>query len=123
MRKTANQLKTIQVSQFIDQELGLCNIKRCVKCVSEIKTNIKTRNKKYCEKCRVEVLRTKKRDWKRNKVCRKNNELKCLDCGVSLGDIKYKRYCSGCIKIRYKVQHEKSYLKRKDRKIKEMFGL
>ena len=91
-------------------------MKKCVGCHIDIKTTIKTRNKKYCDKCRIESLRIQKRDWKRKLVGRYGNDLKCLDCNVFLGELKNDRkYCDNCIGIRVRKQKHLYYLNRKNK--------
>jgi hypothetical protein len=91
---------------------------RCKNCPNEFETTVKTRNRKYCDICKFIILKIQKRNWKRKRVGRYGIDLKCLDCGIFLGNLKNDRkYCDECNIKRVKISHHNSYLKRKQRLI------
>jgi hypothetical protein len=90
-------------------------IRGCTVCKKNIE--VPTLQTKYCSDCAKIMYRKRARDWKRNHITRKEFDLFCLDCNVSLplnskGD---KKYCSLCARKRTKQSRKVCYLSKKRR--------
>lgn len=91
--------------------------KKCINCTNHFDTTIKTRNKKYCDECKLTIWHKQKKDWKRKKMKTFGKIRLCHYCKIDLGDdAKTDRiYCVDCAVIRDKILHHISYLKRKNK--------
>lgn len=88
--------------------------KKCKNCPNEFKCIVKTKNKKYCDICRKEVLKIQKRDWKRKLTGTYGKIRMCVLCKVILDNSSKadREYCVECAVLRDKVLHHTSYKKR-----------
>ena len=70
---------------------------------------VKSLKTKYCGVCSLATKRVKARDWKRLHTTRKDFDLFCLECNVSLpiGSKGDKLYCVICARNRIKKQYSK----------------
>lgn len=87
----------------------------CVNCKKEFEYTKKTKNRKYCDSCKLSIWYKQKKDWSRKKAGTFGKPRLCHYCKVELGDdAKTDRiYCVNCAVIRDKILHHISYKKRK----------
>ena len=95
--------------------------KKCVNCTNEFKCVVKTKNKKYCDICRIEIWKNQKRDWHRKKVGKYGKPRVCILCKIEFEDeaSANREYCVNCAILRDKVLHHTSYKKRSRKTLKE----
>lgn len=83
-------------------------MKICKLCAIEFKTTPQTRNRKYCEHCKIIIRRKQKRDSYNS---RKSFDLFCLRCGESLGiNDTHKQYCEKCLPIQRREYRQQYHI-------------
>ncbi len=95
--------------------------KRCVNCPNTFELNTKNRNRKYCDVCKIIILKEqkKKNDLSRYHTTRREYDLFCTKCFASLptGSHQDKMYCEKCLKIHTK-QRVAAHIRNKRNRIK-----
>src|SRR3990167_3288820 len=87
--------------------------KKCVNCPNVFLTTIKTRNKKYCDVCKIIVWKKQKKEYgkRRYSTTRIECDLFCTKCfePLPIGSHNDRRYCDGCLIKRKRNMKMKNY--------------
>ena len=87
-------------------------LRKCINCPTKFKTTRKTRNRKYCDICKLIIWKQQKREYDKRKSDKRkfNNSqrnMKCVLCSISLPENCHisRKYCVKCKRKQYYVRH------------------
>ena len=92
-------------------------LKKCVKCYTPINTTVKTRNRKYCDICKIVIWKRQKKEYDikksiKRKLINLERKLSCVECMTSLpiNSHRDRLYCDKCLILLKREKRRVYYL-------------